>query len=606
MLNAGIKVKVLNLNKSFNSTLGIWENLEVIVRYPSDQNSTDNPILPGDVIIDNRGNIWDVVNAITVEGELNTFSLSVKSTKNPVETNDPTPGLIARASVSTPIKGNLAPHWDSTVVDDNISKMAMLYNKEKEKPTVDLGTIGTPPPEDSKIKSLQILRGTTSENTTYTGSAGSFTFDTETKEVRVHDGETPGGFIIGGVNQGPVGYGFAYDSASIYGPIFGSYLGMHFDTSADFSLLFASHFDLETYNLYINIYNRVGNSYVLSKTLDMGVDFVNIFNLRAPYDELFNVNPAGDLILFNISAYDGNETGVVIIDTDKNLVVTHSEPKESDKLNNTNPTNEITHESYKFVGTGNWLVRSRVTTGVGATITTEYYSIVDGALESPSNKNWINIDSESYDIGMYISKNTETVVYCFYPATEVGDPIYEFALGFVSFDGVRVKYKYVNGPEITGYLAKPGHPSFTMSGDLNTAIVPISSFEPTGYGIYSIDLYDQVLDYVISLESIAPDWYVSDDKIPYELLRLTNDGGRLLVRLVVNSPNGELNRIYDFKKIDGIWGLSDSFSAVPAEPYYGFQYKFIDNEEKLLVSSPAASGSASLAGKITIYNVNGA
>lgn len=49
----------------------------------------------------------------------------------------------------------------------------------------------------TKKRTLQILRGTTVQNDAYTGSAGELTMDTTTNELRLHDGSTLGGHIIG-------------------------------------------------------------------------------------------------------------------------------------------------------------------------------------------------------------------------------------------------------------------------------------------------------------------------------------------------------------------------------------------------------------------------
>lgn len=49
----------------------------------------------------------------------------------------------------------------------------------------------------AKIRTLQILRGTTVQNNAYTGSAGELTMDTTTNELRLHDGSTAGGHVIG-------------------------------------------------------------------------------------------------------------------------------------------------------------------------------------------------------------------------------------------------------------------------------------------------------------------------------------------------------------------------------------------------------------------------
>lgn len=48
---------------------------------------------------------------------------------------------------------------------------------------------------------LQIRRGTAQQNDNFTGMMGEVTFDTDTKTLRVHDGETLGGFKIARADQ---------------------------------------------------------------------------------------------------------------------------------------------------------------------------------------------------------------------------------------------------------------------------------------------------------------------------------------------------------------------------------------------------------------------
>lgn len=55
----------------------------------------------------------------------------------------------------------------------------------------------------TKIRTIQIYRGTTAQNDAYTGSAGELTMDTTTNELRLHDGTTAGGHIIGS-NSGTI------------------------------------------------------------------------------------------------------------------------------------------------------------------------------------------------------------------------------------------------------------------------------------------------------------------------------------------------------------------------------------------------------------------
>lgn len=49
---------------------------------------------------------------------------------------------------------------------------------------------------------LQLRRGTTAQNDAFTGMPGEITFDTETKTLRIHDGATLGGYVLGTGNCG--------------------------------------------------------------------------------------------------------------------------------------------------------------------------------------------------------------------------------------------------------------------------------------------------------------------------------------------------------------------------------------------------------------------
>lgn len=44
---------------------------------------------------------------------------------------------------------------------------------------------------------LQIYRGTTAQNNAFTGAQGELTMDTDRKEIRIHDGSTAGGNVVG-------------------------------------------------------------------------------------------------------------------------------------------------------------------------------------------------------------------------------------------------------------------------------------------------------------------------------------------------------------------------------------------------------------------------
>lgn len=65
---------------------------------------------------------------------------------------------------------------------------------------------------------LQIRRGTTAQNDNFTGMAGEITFDTDAKTLRVHDGETLGGFALAradAVSGGGTGGGGDFDISDV-------------------------------------------------------------------------------------------------------------------------------------------------------------------------------------------------------------------------------------------------------------------------------------------------------------------------------------------------------------------------------------------------------
>lgn len=53
---------------------------------------------------------------------------------------------------------------------------------------------------DKNIR-VQFVRGDTAKNDAYTGRDGELTIDTERGEVRIHDGNTPGGEIASGQTE---------------------------------------------------------------------------------------------------------------------------------------------------------------------------------------------------------------------------------------------------------------------------------------------------------------------------------------------------------------------------------------------------------------------
>ncbi len=62
---------------------------------------------------------------------------------------------------------------------------------------------------------LQIRRGTTAQNDNFTGLSGEITFDTDAKTIRVHDGQTLGGFPLARANKDSSSGDGSFDITSV-------------------------------------------------------------------------------------------------------------------------------------------------------------------------------------------------------------------------------------------------------------------------------------------------------------------------------------------------------------------------------------------------------
>ena len=66
--------------------------------------------------------------------------------------------------------------------------------------------------------SVQIRRGTSSQNTSFTGAVGELVYTTDTKDLYVHDGSNAGGTIVGGgaasIADGSITYAKIQDVAA--------------------------------------------------------------------------------------------------------------------------------------------------------------------------------------------------------------------------------------------------------------------------------------------------------------------------------------------------------------------------------------------------------
>ena len=131
MINAGVQIASFNGKQSFNSETQLWEGVEVTVNYPGKQNPTDNPVQVGDLLIEPGGNVWQVETVTTLDEATGKFELALSMLEE--ETTDAvSPGLgsVNKGGIVTPKQGYVAPHWDSTVVDANVARIASMITMD--------------------------------------------------------------------------------------------------------------------------------------------------------------------------------------------------------------------------------------------------------------------------------------------------------------------------------------------------------------------------------------------------------------------------------------------------------------------------------------------
>lgn len=130
MLNAGIKILPFNGNQTWNAAEARFDGVDVEIRYPQGQDSTNNQPASGDYVFESSGKVWLVEGATVISGPANTFRLSLKAfeASERVDTNAPSYGMVQRGGIVTPQDGILAPFWDSVLVSVEVSRIAQLVN----------------------------------------------------------------------------------------------------------------------------------------------------------------------------------------------------------------------------------------------------------------------------------------------------------------------------------------------------------------------------------------------------------------------------------------------------------------------------------------------
>jgi hypothetical protein len=173
MINAGITIKPFNGLQTFVAPN--WEGVDIQVNYPSGQDFSSNPLLAGHYLIEQTGLVWEVKKITKTVNNVFTCWLQCKSLTPTVDIT-PDLGNTSKGSVTQLNGKGLNPHWDSTFVSAAVARAAFQYSIGK----VEGGVAVT----------------TAAAVTSFVAEAGSLNILSDTNQIRLGNGITPGGISL--------------------------------------------------------------------------------------------------------------------------------------------------------------------------------------------------------------------------------------------------------------------------------------------------------------------------------------------------------------------------------------------------------------------------
>lgn len=127
MIDASLIIPTSQPDISWNDTTNEWNGFIIEVKYLDGQNVIENPVSPGDIIVDQSPYLWKVIQSEYMTADR--FKVTLKIL-NAAATQFVYPSTTTmRGIISTPNQfGFIRPHWDETKVSDACYKLAMIYN----------------------------------------------------------------------------------------------------------------------------------------------------------------------------------------------------------------------------------------------------------------------------------------------------------------------------------------------------------------------------------------------------------------------------------------------------------------------------------------------
>ncbi len=144
MINAGLEILPFDGFQMYDSNVQLWRGITCRVNFPTGENLTTNPTVPGDIVIEPNGQVWEVMVVEVVSEAKRQVRLDLKLISGtPSPSITPGMGSVSRGAIISPVNGFLAPYWDISVVSQEVGRIA-AYLTHKNMATawdgnVDLG-----------------------------------------------------------------------------------------------------------------------------------------------------------------------------------------------------------------------------------------------------------------------------------------------------------------------------------------------------------------------------------------------------------------------------------------------------------------------------------
>lgn len=130
-INAGVAIGLFDGYQYFDSLSESWKGITVTVNYPEGQNVDNNLPAEGTLIIEESGNVWAIIAVEVVDKPAGILRVDLQFYQKPTTAQiSPNLGGTKRGAIVDPINGFVAPHWNASIVDTTVGRIASMITMQ--------------------------------------------------------------------------------------------------------------------------------------------------------------------------------------------------------------------------------------------------------------------------------------------------------------------------------------------------------------------------------------------------------------------------------------------------------------------------------------------